>query len=183
MIIFLWYKSCKSPDWPLCWQVTRILLKSNKNTELLLKWTDGQMGEWGGESRIFYLQCMLIFFFFFYLKCMDWFSTRFISASISRWMTYDPAKLPILPGGKCCALAPLNKFPKEKHQFLSDLSLKSSISMCSIFMITKRYKVFLWKLCQSKNGICDESPPKRWTVAETFTWRLLIFMKFSEYVM
>ena len=34
-------------------------------------------------------------------------------------------------------------------------------------------KVFPWKLCQSKNGVCDESPPKRWTVAETFAWRLL----------
>ena len=33
-------------------------------------------------------------------------------------------------------------------------------------------KVFPWKLCQSKNGVCDESPPKRWTVAETFAWRL-----------
>ena len=35
-------------------------------------------------------------------------------------------------------------------------------------------KVFPWKLCQSKNGVCDESPPKRWTVAETFAWRLMI---------
>ena len=33
-------------------------------------------------------------------------------------------------------------------------------------------KVFPWKLCQSKNGVCDESPPKRWTVADTFAWRL-----------
>ena len=33
-------------------------------------------------------------------------------------------------------------------------------------------KVFPWKLCQSKNGVCDESPPKRWTVAETFALRL-----------
>ena len=61
---------------------------------------------------------------------------------------------------------------KEKHPFLSDLSTKSSISMCSICIITKGYKVFLWKLCQSKYGVCEESPPKRWTVAETFAWRL-----------
>ena len=37
-------------------------------------------------------------------------------------------------------------------------------------------KVFPWKLCQSKNGVCDESPPKRWTVAETFAWRLRFTM-------
>ena len=99
-----------------------------------------------------------------------------ISASIRRCMTFDPAEVPILPGGKCCALALLNiipMFPKEKHQFLSDLSSKSSISMCSICMITKGYKVFFRKLCQSKNVICDESPPKRWTVVETFAWRLV----------
>ena len=43
---------------------------------------------------------------------------RFISAGINRWMTFDPADLPILPGGRCCALALLNiipKFPKKKH--------------------------------------------------------------------
>ena len=39
-------------------------------------------------------------------------------------------------------------------------------------MIAKGYKVFPWKLCQSKNSVCDESPPKRRTVAETFAWRL-----------
>ena len=33
-------------------------------------------------------------------------------------------------------------------------------------------KVFPWKLYQSENGVCDESSPKRWTVAETFAWRL-----------
>ena len=37
-------------------------------------------------------------------------------------------------------------------------------------------KVFPWKLYQSKNGVCDESPPKRWTVAETFAWRLTPFV-------
>ena len=45
---------------------------------------------------------------------------RIISASISRWMTYGPAELPILPGGKCCTLALLNiipKFPKENTSF------------------------------------------------------------------
>ena len=58
----------------------------------------------------------------------------------------------ILQGEKCCALALLNKVSKEKHQFLSDLSPKPSISMCSICMITKVYKVsgFFYKLCQSK---------------------------------
>ena len=99
---------------------------------------------------------------------------RLISVDISQWMTFDPAELPILPGGKCCALALLNiitKFPKEKYQFLSDLSLKSSIPMCSICMITKEYKMFFRKLYQSKNDVSDELPPKRWTVAETFAWR------------
>ena len=73
---------------------------------------------------------------------------RLISASISRWMTFDPAELPILPGGKCCALALLNiipKFPKEKHQFLSDLTSKSSISICS-----QGYKVFFENLASQK---------------------------------
>ena len=103
---------------------------------------------------------------------------QLISASISRWMTFDPAEFAIFPGRKYCALVLLNiipKFTKEKHQFLSDLSSKSNISMCSICMITKEYKVFFWNLCQSENVfvLCDESPPKRWTVAETFAWRLL----------
>ena len=100
---------------------------------------------------------------------------RLISAAIGRWVTSDPAELPVLPGRKNCALAPLNiipKFPKEKHKFLSDLSSKSITFMCSICMIAKGYKVFPWKLSQSKNGVCDESPPKRQTVAETFAWRL-----------
>ena len=38
-------------------------------------------------------------------------------------------------------------------------------------------KVFPRKLCQSKNGVCDESPPKRWTVAETFAWRLPYYQR------
>ena len=87
-------------------------------------------------------------------------------------------------GGKSCALVPLNiipKFPKEKHKFLSDLSSKSSTFMCSICMIAKGYKVFSWKLCQSKNGVCDESPPKRRTVAETFAWRLGKFVKWQTH--
>ena len=45
---------------------------------------------------------------------------RFISARISRWMTYDPAELPIIPGEKYCAQALLNtisKFPKENSGF------------------------------------------------------------------
>ena len=41
-------------------------------------------------------------------------------------------------------------------------------------------KVFPWKLCQSKNGVCDESPPKRWTVAETFAWRLICLLLLTE---
>ena len=45
--------------------------------------------------------------------------------------------------------------------------------MCSICMIAKGYKVLSWKHCQSKNGVCDESPPKRRMVAETFAWRLV----------
>ena len=92
----------------------------------------------------------------------------------SGWPLTQP-NYPFSQGGKSCALAPLNiipKFPNEKHQFLSYLSPKSSTFMFSICMITKGYKVFLWKLCQSKNGVCDESPPKRRTVAETFAWRL-----------
>ena len=103
---------------------------------------------------------------------------RLISAAIGRRVTSDPAELPFLLGGKSCAQAPLNiipKFPKEKHKFLSNLSSKSSTFMCSICMIAKGYKVFpwtCWKLCQSKNGVCDQSPPKRRTVAETFAWRL-----------
>ena len=40
-------------------------------------------------------------------------------------------------------------------------------------------KVLPWKLCQSKNGVCDESPPKRWTVAETFAWRLSLYSKWK----
>ena len=107
---------------------------------------------------------------------------RFISASIRRWMTYDPAELPILPGGKCCALALLNiipKFPKEKHQFLSDLSSKSGISMCSTCMIDS--KCFFENFVNQKNGVhvCDESPPKRRTVAETFAWRLILSSVFG----
>ena len=106
------------------------------------------------------------------------------SASINlcrHWPSGDlwPSRITISPGGKSCALAPLNiipKFPKEKHKFLSDLSSKSSTFMCSICMIAKGYKVFPWKLCQSKNGVCDESPPKRRTVAETFAWRLAVLL-------
>ena len=45
-------------------------------------------------------------------------------------------------------------------------------------MIAKGYKVYSWKLCQSKNGVYDESPPKRQTVAETFAWRLIFVFTF-----
>ena len=78
---------------------------------------------------------------------------RLIFAGISRWMTFDPAELPLLPGGKYCALALLNiipKFSKEKHQFLSALSSKSSISMCSICMISKAYKMFFENFVSQK---------------------------------
>ena len=85
------------------------------------------------------------------------------------WFTHSPGRKML-----CTSAVGYNhnKFPKKKHCFLSDLSSKSSISMCFICMITKGYKMFLRKLCQSKNGVCDESPPKRWTAAETLAWRL-----------
>ena len=68
-------------------------------------------------------------------------------------MTFDRAELPLLPGGKCCALALLNtipKFLKEKHQFLSALSSKSSIPICSICMISKGYKMFFENFVSQK---------------------------------
>ena len=100
---------------------------------------------------------------------------RLISAAIGRWWPLTQPNYHFSPGGKSCALAPLNiipKFPKEKYKFLSEFSSKSNTFVCSICMIAKGYKVFPWKLCQSKNSVCDESPPKRRTVAETFAWRL-----------
>ena len=33
--------------------------------------------------------------------------------------------------------------------------------MCSISMIIKRYKVFIWNFANQKNGVCDESPLKK----------------------
>ena len=56
--------------------------------------------------------------------------------------------------------------PQENCQILSDLSSKSSRCMRSMHMIIKRNNVF-FKLLNHKNGVCDESPPKRRTVAET----------------
>ena len=100
---------------------------------------------------------------------------RLISAAIGRWWPLTQPNYHFSPGGKSCALASLNiipKFPKEKYKFLSEFSSKSNTFVCSICMIAKGYKVFPWKLCQSKNSVCDESPPKRRTVAETFAWRL-----------
>ena len=100
---------------------------------------------------------------------------RLISAAIGRWWPLTQPNYHFSPGGKSCALAPLNiipKFPKEKYKFLSEFSSKSNTFVCSICMIAKGYKVFPWKLCQSKNSVCDESLPKRRTVAETFAWRL-----------
>ena len=47
-------------------------------------------------------------------------------------------------------------------------------------MIAKGYKVLSWKRCQSKNGVCDESPPKRRMVAETFAWRLDDMCEYSH---
>ena len=49
---------------------------------------------------------------------------RIISARISRWMTYGPPELPILPGGKCCALALLNIIP---------MFAKENTSYCQIY--------------------------------------------------
>ena len=100
---------------------------------------------------------------------------RLISAAIGQWWPLTQPNYHFSLGGKSCALAPLNiisKFPKEKYKFLSEFSSKSNTFVCSICMIAKGYKVFPWKLCQSKNSVCDESPPKRRTVAETFAWRL-----------
>ena len=100
---------------------------------------------------------------------------RLISAAIGRRVTSDPAELPFLPGGKSCALAPLNiipKFPKEKHKFLSDLSSKFSTFMCSICMFAKGYSVSL-KTLSIKKWRMWRIASLRWTVAETFAWRLL----------
>ena len=61
---------------------------------------------------------------------------RLISASISRWMTFDPAQLPILPGGNCCALALLNtipKFPKEKHCFVRSIIKIQQIYVFNVY--------------------------------------------------
>ena len=97
---------------------------------------------------------------------------RLISASFSRWMTFGPAEVPILPDGKCCALPLLNIIPKFS---MEDPDPRPRLSMCSIYMVTKGYNVFFVffsKTLSIKKGVCDESPPKRWTVAETFAWRL-----------
>ena len=91
-------------------------------------------------------------------------------------MTFDPAKLPIPPCRKCCALSSAEYNPqvtKEKTPVSVRFNIKiQHIYMCSICIITKEYKVFFGKLCQAKNGVCDDSPPKRRTVAETFAWKL-----------
>ena len=82
-------------------------------------------------------------------------------------------------GGKSCALALLNiipKFPKEKHKFLSDLSSKFSTFMSNLCVpyvwLLRDPKCFLENFVSQKNDVCDESPPKRRTLAETFAWRL-----------
>ena len=84
---------------------------------------------------------------------------RWISAAVGRWVTSDPAELPILPGwNKSYLLAPLNIIPdfrKEKHQYLSDLSSKSNTFLCFICQIIKIYQVF-FKTLSDKNGVCDE---------------------------
>ena len=43
-----------------------------------------------------------------------------VSTTVGRWVTFDPAELPILLGWKCCGPAPLNiipKIPKQNRQF------------------------------------------------------------------
>ena len=81
---------------------------------------------------------------------------RLISASISRWMTFDLAKLPILRGGKCCALSLLNiipKFPKEKNKSFCQIYHKNPAYLCVPFVWLLRDTMcvfFCFKLFQSK---------------------------------
>ena len=106
-----------------------------------------------------------------------------ISASVGRRTIADPAELPIVPGRKMLLTGAveynLQASKGKRHQFLSDLSSKSSRFMCSLRMIIKRYKVFCENFI-NKNGVCDESPRKRQTVAEIAYYLQLLHLYLSE---
>ena len=81
---------------------------------------------------------------------------RLISAAVGRLDDTWPRRITHCPWTeKSCALAPLNKIPmlpKEKYQFPSDLSSKTSTStfMCVMYMIIRRYQVFF------ENFVCEK---------------------------
>ena len=88
-----------------------------------------------------------------------------------RWPNY-----PLSLNGKSCALAPLNmipKFPKEKYQFQSDLSSKSSTFMCFIYMIFKRYQAFCENFVNEKMAYVTNPQQKGEGCQRLLlTWRL-----------
>ena len=113
----------------------------------------------------------------FFFHFLQWFLTQ-VSAAVGRWMTSDPAELPILPGRKkSCALSPMNiilKFPEQNHQFLSDTSSKSSTFMCSICRIIKRYmyQIFFDNFVNKKvtNRLQNDKRWQRLIDAECYAW-------------
>ena len=94
---------------------------------------------------------------------------RLISAVIGLWVTPDPAELPILPGRKklCTNTVEYNPYVSKAK---TPVSVRLIIEIQHIYvfhMIIKRYQVFFFNFANLKTGICDESPPKMQTVAET----------------
>ena len=73
-------------------------------------------------------------------------SIGFISAAIGWWVTFDPAKSPLLLSGTCCVLTLLNIIPnvskRRKHMFISALSSKFSRYYVYISIFMKILKVF-----------------------------------------
>ena len=94
---------------------------------------------------------------------------RLISAAIGRCVTSDPAELPFLTGWINLCTSAVEYNPKGKHASFSQIYHQNPAHLCV------PYVWFPWKLCSSKNGVCDESPPKRRTVADTFAWRLVFY--------
>ena len=100
---------------------------------------------------------------------------RLISASINWWMTFDSAELPILPGGKWCALALLNiipNFPKENTNFCQIYNQNPAYLCVPYAWLLRDTTCFFENIVNQKKVYVTKSPPKIRMVAGTFAWRL-----------